>query len=142
VELVVLGGAEHGGRDDDRGDVERSAEQAQGEQAASSASSEGIIAMTLTKIAFAAGLFALAAPTISFASQTSPYERCRLPGHTCMVHGNLVGAETTVYGELESHGRNTAIPPSFTPDGRQPSTKIIVEDPAGPVEIGHGSQDR
>jgi len=96
--------------------------------------------MTLTKIAFAAGLFALVAPTVSFASQTSPYERCQLPGHTCMHRDNQVGVQTTVYGELESRGMNSAITPSFTPDGAPASTKIIVENNM-PEEIGHGSHD-
>jgi hypothetical protein len=94
--------------------------------------------MTLTKIAFAAGLLALVAPSVSFASQTSGYERCQLPGHTCMQRQNQVGVSTTVYGELDSHGMNSAMPPSLTPDGSQASTKVIVANNE-PEEIGHGS---
>jgi hypothetical protein len=92
--------------------------------------------MTLTKIALAAGLFAIVAPAASFANPTSSYERCNLPMHSCAPRMNQVGVSTTSYGELETHGMNSAIAPSLTPNGNAPSTKIVV---AGSFsqQVGH-----
>ncbi len=92
--------------------------------------------MTLSKIVFAAGLLAIVAPTASFASTSSPYDRCQTPFRICSVHANQVGVATTVYGELESRGTNSAQEPSLTPDGSQPTTKVIVANTA-PEKAGH-----
>ena len=92
--------------------------------------------MTLTKIAIAAALFAVVAPAASFASQTSHFDRCNSPMHFCAPVQNQVGVSTTSYGELEARGMNSAIPPSLTPDGATPTTKITEANNA-PQQIGH-----
>ncbi|MEO6610314.1 MAG: hypothetical protein ABIN69_17765 [Aestuariivirga sp.] len=92
--------------------------------------------MTLTKIALAAGFFAIVAPGASFASQTSHYDRCNTPMIVCAPTQNQVGVSTTSYGELEAHGMNAATPPSLTPDGAAPSTKVIEANNA-PQQVGH-----
>jgi hypothetical protein len=92
--------------------------------------------MTLTKIALAAGLFAIVAPGASFASQASHYDRCNTPMIVCAPAQNQIGVSTTSYGELEARGMNAAIPPSLTPDGAAPTTKIVVANTA-PEQVGH-----
>jgi hypothetical protein len=92
--------------------------------------------MNISKIALIAGLLAVAAPAASFANSNSSTDFCSGGIANCATGENLVGKTTTSYGILDSRGSNTAIVPSFTPDGSQAIKKVIVADQT-PQKAGH-----